>query len=131
MLPSSRAGSPLLQRLLAVGLLLAAAFLGAVEPHAEHGIASSLEESLSGDVFQPSACHPHQPAHLEAAGSESHSHPCAACLHLYRSLALIRPVLPAPPRDGREQVFPPHAGAPSAGPSSVFADPRAPPASLA
>jgi hypothetical protein len=59
---------------------------GAVEPHTEHAL-SLLTTELEGSRFQPSACHPWQAPHAEAAGAEQDDPPCAACIHFLQSIA--------------------------------------------
>lgn len=81
-------------RLLFAGMLLLAQLLGVAGLHDGHALSSSLREEIRGATVQPSACHPHQAVHMEAAGTERHVHPCTACLHLLRSLGAERAAAP-------------------------------------
>jgi len=65
--------------------ILLTQLLGGLAPHTDHAHSSAAVE-LGGGWFQPSACHPRQAAHVEAAGPERAVQPCAACLHLLQSI---------------------------------------------
>jgi hypothetical protein len=79
------------RQLLTFGILLLT-LAGAFEPHTEHAL-SLVDTELQGSRFLPSACHPWQAAHAEAAGPGQDDPPCAACLHFLQSIATYQ----APP----------------------------------
>lgn len=92
LISSSNIRSLRARQLLTFGLLLLA-LAGALEPHTEHAL-SLVDTELQGSRFQPSACHPWQITHVEAAGAEQDDPPCAACIHSLQSIAAHQ----APPR---------------------------------
>jgi len=92
MLISTDICKPQAKQLLAFGILLLT-LAGALEPHTEHSL-SLLDTELEGSRFQPSACHPWQASHAEAAGPEQYDPPCAACIHSLQSTATHQALLP-------------------------------------
>ncbi len=92
------------------GLFAAVLLLGAVDWHPagepSHGLTSR-----AGEIYSPSASHPGQPAHLEAATSAERP-ACPACLHkLQTGGAHLRPVAalvpPAPEAAASPDLAPP------------------------